>query len=77
MSSYFQALLFLTYALPVSSVGPLFTDVPQDAGIAFINFGLRSATAAAWASGERQTCRAVPTDRHYVIYRGVNRLMPE
>ena len=37
MSSYFQALLFLACALPVSSAGPLFTDVTQDAGIAFVN----------------------------------------
>ena len=37
MSGYFQALLSLACALPVSSAGPLFTDVTQVAGIAFIN----------------------------------------
>ena len=37
MSGYLQALLFLACALPVSSAGPLFTDVTQAAGIAFIN----------------------------------------
>ena len=37
MSSYFQALLFLACAVPVSSAGPLFTNVTQDAGIAFVN----------------------------------------
>ena len=37
MSGYFKALLFLACALPVSSEGPLFTDVTQDAGIAFVN----------------------------------------
>ena len=37
MSSYFQALLFLACALPVSSAGPLFTDVTQAAGISFVN----------------------------------------
>ena len=37
MSGYFKALLFLACALPVSSDGPLFTDVTQDAGITFVN----------------------------------------
>ncbi|MXX38181.1 MAG: CRTAC1 family protein [Gemmatimonadetes bacterium] len=37
MSSYLQALLLLAYAAPVFSAGPLFTDVTQAAGIAFIN----------------------------------------
>lgn len=37
MSSYLQALLLLACAAPVFSSGPLFTDVTQAAGIAFIN----------------------------------------
>ena len=37
MSGYFKALLFLACALPVSSDGPLFTDVTQAAGISFVN----------------------------------------
>lgn len=37
MSSYLQALLLLACAAPVFSAGPLFTDVTQAAGIAFIN----------------------------------------
>jgi len=37
LSSYLQALLLFIYAAPVFSAGPLFTDVTQAAGIAFIN----------------------------------------
>ena len=37
MSSYLQALLLLACTAPVFSTGPLFTDVTQAAGIAFIN----------------------------------------
>ncbi len=37
MSSYLQALLLLACAAPVFGTGPLFTDVTQAAGIAFIN----------------------------------------
>ncbi len=37
MYSYLQALLLLVCAAPVCSAGPIFTDVTQAAGIAFIN----------------------------------------
>ena len=46
-----------------------------------LHFGLGSATTAdiaiTWPGGEQQVFRAVPADRHYVIHRGVHRLMPE
>ena len=179
LSGYFQALLSLACALPVSSARPLFTDVTQAAGIAFVNesggadkqyiigtqsagggfwdydsdgdldilvanlddtpvllrndaegkghwllltlrqgateaigaqvlvqaggrhqmrkvltgssfqaqrdmrlhFGLGPATAGdieiTWPGGERQVFQAVPADRHYVIHRGVDRLILE
>ena len=46
-----------------------------------LHFGLGPATTAdveiTWPGGGQQVFRAVPADRHYVIHRGVNRLMPE
>ncbi|MDE2704831.1 MAG: hypothetical protein OXI35_07155 [Gemmatimonadota bacterium] len=34
-------------------------------------------TEITWPSGERQVFRAVLTNHHYVIHRGVNRLISE
>ena len=81
MPGYFQVLLIFAYALPVPSAGPLFTDAPQAAGIAFANLSLGPATAAGievtWLGGKRQIFCAVLADHRYAIHWGVNRLMPE
>ena len=46
-----------------------------------LHFGLGPATTAdieiTWPGGERQVFQAAPADRHYVIHRGVDRLISE